>query len=60
MLRKHPRRRIHRNKVVHRAARRRRLVHPELDSAPPTADNRGYDTYSLIFGYDLSHGSVDR
>jgi hypothetical protein len=51
---------VKRKPAVH-VKRPARVTLPEEDEpAPPTAGERGYDAYSLIFGYDLRNEPVER
>ena len=44
---------VSRKKVIRHTTRRARVKPPEVEVIPQTEGNRGYDAYSLIFGYDF-------
>jgi hypothetical protein len=44
---------VQRKKIVRHARRRAPVKQPEVEVLPLAMDNRGYDAYSLIFGYDF-------
>jgi len=44
---------VPRKKAIHHTTRRAPVKPPEVELVPPLPDNRGYDAYSLIFGYDF-------